>query len=200
MRSSLKVAAGQHPCTERRRPTDEELLRQVHETYRASVYAATLRVVVDRDVAEDVTQEVFLHVWRNFSTLDLDREDLQGLLVTIARRRGIDFVRSQESRRRREAHVTGLLFNGQLRGTHDDIADDIVTRDSIARSTHVVHQAIGDLPPLERHAIDLAYFGGCTLREVATVTGSPEGTTKSRVRRALRRMERNPNLQLVRET
>ena len=165
---------------------DDLALSDAFDRYGDLIFTVVRRIVVDRVIAEDVTQEVLLYLWRNADRIDLTRGSVRALIVTIARRRAIDHVRSEENRRRRELTVA---TSGKVDLTVPDIADDVTTSDFRFRSSAAMLTAIESLPETERVAIDLVYYRGHTLRSMAKATNSPEGTAKARVRRALRRLE-----------
>jgi RNA polymerase sigma factor (sigma-70 family) len=170
---------------------DERALTDVHVQYRDLVFEVVRRVVVDHRAAEDVTQEVFVYLWRNAERIDLSRGSIRAYLVTVARRRAIDHVRSEESRRRRENRVSSGPGSGKNEVCTPDFADDVATSDLRARNSAAVQVALKSLPEAERVVIDLVYFHGYTLCGAAAATNAPEGTAKTRVRRALRRLGEN---------
>jgi RNA polymerase sigma factor (sigma-70 family) len=186
MTSTMTAVSDDHDLAAGLCHGDERSLSEVHVRYRDTVFAVVRRIVVDRRAAEDVTQEVFLYLWRNPERIDLNRGSIAAFLITVARRRAVDHVRSEESRRRRESVVAG---SGWANAPVPDVADDVATRDLRVRNSAAVRVALGRLPENERVLIDLVYFGGYTLCGVAKATNAPEGTAKTRVRRALRRLE-----------
>ncbi len=174
---------------------DESALAAAYDRYANLVFAAARRIVIDRQAAEDVTQEVFVYLWSNVAIVDQARGGLRPFLVTVARRRAVDHVRQEESRRRRQVRAASGWQTVGCETVVPDFADALVARDLSTRSCESLRTALEELPPAEFAAIELAYFRGHTLREVAVATGSPEGTAKSRVRRALRRLEQHGPLQ-----
>jgi RNA polymerase sigma factor (sigma-70 family) len=187
MTSTMTAVSDEQDLTAGLSRGDERALSEVHALYRDTVFAVVRRIVVDRRAAEDVTQEVFLYLWRNPERIDLSRGSIAAFLITVARRRAIDHVRSEESRRRRESVVAD--GSGWHNAHAPDVADDVATRDLRVRNSAALRIALGRLPEHERVLIDLVYFGGYTLCGVAKATNAPEGTAKTRVRRALRRLE-----------
>lgn len=105
MTSAVTFAADDPSLTERLCRSDESALAAVYDRYANLVFAAALRIVIDRQAAEDVTQEVFVHLWRNAAVVDQARGGLRPFLVTLARRRAVDHVRQEESRRRRQVRA-----------------------------------------------------------------------------------------------
>jgi RNA polymerase sigma factor (sigma-70 family) len=168
---------------------DERALSKAYDLYHGVVFAAVRRIVLDRVAAEDITQEVFVYLWRNPDRIDPSRGTPGPFLITVARRRAIDYLRSEECRRRREQFVASSSFVGGDRSAEPDVADAIIATELRSQNSNALRQAIRLLPEPERVLIDLVYFQGHTLRGVAVATNSPEGTAKTRVRRALRRLE-----------
>ncbi len=157
---------------------DETALVDLYDRYSGFVYGLAVRTLVDRQIAEDITQEVFVSLWEHPERIDPGRGTLRGFLGTLTHRRAVDAVRREEARRRREARVA--------RDTGDvpDIAAAVLRSDTTGR----VRTALDVLPEAQRRALELAYFQGYTYRQVADVLGIPEGTAKSRLRLALARI------------
>ncbi len=137
-------------------------------------------VVRDPSIAEEVAQEVLTEVWQKADRFDPDRGTVVGWVATLARRRGVDRVRSEQAGRNRDDRVA-------RRNQERDF--DVVADEVEVRLEHwQVRSALADLSDRQREAIELAYFGGHTYRDVARVLGIPEGTAKSRLRDGLLRL------------
>ncbi len=158
---------------------DEAALGEVYDQYAAFVHSLALRVIGDARAAEDVSQEVFLHLWERPEVFDPQRGTLRAWLGTLTHRRAVDHIRREEARRRRAER--------ELSRRPIAIPDVEEMATALVIAEHV-RSALEHLPPDQRRAIDLAYFGGKTYREVAAVLGIPEGTAKSRLRLGLRRI------------
>jgi RNA polymerase sigma-70 factor (ECF subfamily) len=154
----------------------EQCLAEVYDTYSPAVYGMALRMTRDPGAAEDITQEVFVDLWRRPERFDPRRAPLIGWLCMIARRRGIDWVRHHRAQEHARA-ATGAPVPSQ-------VDDDVL----IVEEHRQVRRAVTDLPATDRQAILLAYYDGLTYREVARALNIPEGTAKCRLRTALRRI------------
>jgi RNA polymerase sigma-70 factor (ECF subfamily) len=157
---------------------DETALAELYDRYAPFVYGLAVRTLVDRQIAEEVTQEVFVSLWEHPRQIDPGRGTLRGFLGTLTHRRAVDAVRREEARRRREVRVA------QQNDNVPDVADVVLRSDTTGR----VRTAVEVLPDAQREALELAYFDGYTYRQVAEVLGIPEGTAKSRLRLALTRI------------
>jgi RNA polymerase sigma factor (sigma-70 family) len=158
---------------------DETALGEVYDQYSSFVFGLAQRVIGDPRAAEDVSQEVFLHMWEHPDAFDPERGSLRTWLGTLAHRRAVDYVRREEARRRRAQREAGH------RPTHIPDVEEMAT--ALVRAERV-RNALDVLPEEQRRCIQLAYFGGKTYRQVAEVLGIPEGTAKSRLRLGLRRI------------
>lgn len=157
----------------------EEALAEAYRRHGGAVFALSRRLLNDPALAEEVVQEVFLRLWNTPEKYDPARGALRSFLMAQAHGRSIDMLRSETSRRRRE--------EADARNTAE-AGYDIEREVWDLALADTVKAALGALPVDERKAIELAYFGGHTYREVATMLGQPEGTVKSRIRAGLRRM------------
>lgn len=132
--------------------------------------------------AEDVTQDVFIELWQHPERFDPARGSLRTFLAVVARRRAIDELRSHNRRRARERRADG----GAPPATVPDVEEAALAMIAADR----IRKAVTRLPAEQRRAVELAYYDGLTYRDVAAAMGSPEGTTKSRLRLGLGRLAR----------
>jgi len=158
---------------------DQEALAEVYRRNAGPVFGLARRVLGDAAVAEEVVQEVFLRLWHEPGRYDPERGSLRTFLLSQVHSRAVDMLRSDTARRQREVRDARSTASGQYDVEHEFL--DIAVAEG-------VRDALGVLQPGERSAIELAYFGGHTYREVAVILGEPEGTIKSRIRSGMRRM------------
>jgi RNA polymerase sigma-70 factor, ECF subfamily len=159
---------------------DDRALGMVYERYSPLVYGLARRVTASSAQAEEITQEVFVYLWQNPDRFDSDRGTLRAFLGALAHRRSVDEVRRNTRRAAREDRVGSDATNLELL----EIGDGIERSQAAER----VRAAVSSLPEQQREAVLLAYFGGCTFREVAQRLGIPEGTAKSRLRLGLSKL------------
>ena len=168
-------------------PPDEELIARVrwheepalatiYDRYSRLIYTIALRIVGDRESAEEVMQDVFQAVWQSAGSFQ-PTGNFSAWLIGIARHRAIDATRSRRHRARaREELLDDERVIG--RGASDGYADVLMLR-------AVVRAALAELPANQRQAIELGYYGGLTHSEIAAQLGEPVGTVKSRMRMGL---------------
>jgi len=158
----------------------------LYDRYGDLVYSVSLRIVGDTYAAEDVAQDVFLRVWRRPDQFDVGRGRFVTWLLSVARNRSIDQRRSQSRRLRHEALPSGDEEEDVLPG--DSERDDPALAAVLSEERAAVRRAMEGLPPEQKLAIQLAYFGGLTQQEIANKLGQPLGTVKTRVRLAMQKM------------
>lgn len=157
---------------------DPSALGDVYDQFSSLVYGLALRVIGDPRAAEDVSQDVFVWLWERPEAFDPSRGSLRSWIGTITHRRAVDHVRREAARRRRNEREASQAVAVPDVG---ELATALVTAER-------VRSALDGLPDAQRKAIDLAYFEGQTYREVGETLGIPEGTAKSRLRLALRKI------------
>lgn len=158
----------------------------LYDRYGDLVYSVVLRVVADTYAAEDVTQDVFLRLWRKPEQFDVARGKLVTWLLSIARNRSIDERRSHSRRLRHEA-LPPTTEEEDVLPSGDD-RDDPALATVVADDRRAVRRALEVLPPEQKLAIHLAYFGGLTQQEIANKLGQPLGTVKTRIRLGMQKM------------
>jgi len=155
---------------------DQAAFGELYDATSALVHGIVLKVVRDPSQAEEITQEVFVEIWRLAPRYESDRGSVKSWIATIAHRRAVDRVRSEQSHRNR-TEVVGRLVERD----HDSVSEVVLDRLDRTR----VIAALDLLTDDQRAAVELAYFGGHTYREVAVLLGAAEGTVKGRIRDGL---------------
>lgn len=153
---------------------DEDAFSRLYDETAPQLFALIRRVVRDVSMSEEVLQEVYVEVWRQATRFDARRGSARGWLRTIAHRRAVDTVRSSEAARRRDSEDGMLTLEQHV----VDVQEEGIMRVESGR----VHSAMKALTTAQSEAIRLAYFGGCTHREVAALLDIPVGTAKTRIR------------------
>ena len=158
----------------------EEAFAELYREVAAAVFGLVGRVVRDPAQSEEVTQEVFVELWRTASRFDPARGSARSWIMTCAHRRAVDRVRSAERAARRD-DLAGRRDQGR---PYDEVAEQVETsleREHVRRSQDA-------LTDLQREAVVLAYYGGYTHREIAELLGVPSGTVRTRLRDGLLRL------------
>jgi RNA polymerase sigma-70 factor (ECF subfamily) len=158
---------------------DEVALAQLYDRYRAILFGLLMRILNNREEAEDVLQEVFMQVWRKAEDFDENRGRPFTWLVTLARSRGIDRLRTLAARER--------VAEAGAREPSEEISD-AVTDAFKSEQRGLVNDALAKLPDEQKRPIMLAYFEGLTQSEIATSLGAPLGTVKTRMRSGMIRL------------
>ena len=160
----------------------QDALAEVYRRHGGAVYGLAKRVTGDAAEAQDIAQEVFLRLWNDPDRFDPARGSLRTFLLTQCHSRAVELLRSRAARLRREERDARL--NAKAAYDLDREIADLALAEQVA-------EALGTLPVEERRAIELAYFGGHTYREVAAMLEQPEGTVKSRIRNGLSRLRQH---------
>ncbi|MCX5068983.1 ECF RNA polymerase sigma factor SigK [Micromonospora lupini] len=159
---------------------DETAFATLYDAVAGRVLGLVRRVVRDPAQAEEVTQEVMVEVWRTAARFDAARGSASAWILTMAHRRSVDRVRSEQARTNRASHVAAA----ENRIPYDEVVEDVTAR----LEREQVRRCLGRLTPVQREAVTLAYYGGHTYREVADRLGTPLPTVKTRMRDGLIRM------------
>ena len=158
---------------------EEAALAEIYRRHAGALFGLARKVLHSPSAAEEVVQEVFLRLWDAPDRFDADRGTLRSCLLAQTHGRAVDVARSDSARRRREQREAQVTAESGYDLEHE--VWDLAVGEQ-------VRSAMTSLPEPERRAIELAYFGGHTYREVAALLEQPEGTVKGRIRSGLRRM------------
>ena len=159
---------------------DQAAFAQLYDATSSRVVGLAIRVVRDVAQAEEVAQEAFLEIWKTSSRFDPSKGSPFGWMLTIVHRKAVDRVRSAEASTRRDT-----TYHQRNQPVEHDSTAEAATAALEARR---VRQALSGLTPVQREALELAYFGGYTHTEVATMLELPVGTAKTRIRDGLIRL------------
>lgn len=158
---------------------DDLALREVYDAYASFVFGLAQRVTANKSLAEEITQEVFVHAWTQADRIDVSVGSLRSYLGVVTHRRAVDVVRSEASRKGRETRDSERASL-----TAPDVSEHSVA----TAQAEIVRKALDALPPDQRQIVLMTYIEGRTYREVAEALAIPEGTAKSRGRLALQKL------------
>lgn len=159
---------------------DQAAFAELYDATAARLHGLVVRVVRDPAQSDEVTQEAYLEVWRTAARFDPTRGSALAWLMTIGHRRAVDRVRSAQAATRRD--------NDYLRDEREAGPDVTAEAALTGLEARRVRAALEALTPVQREAIELAYFGGYTHTEVAALLDLPVGTAKTRIRDGLIRL------------
>ena len=159
---------------------DQAAFGDLYDLTAPRVLGMVLRLVIDRAQSEEVTQEVFLEIWQSASRFDPNKGKAMTWVLTMARRRAIDRIRSSQAARDRDTRIGVRDFQAE----YDDVAESAELRIEGKK----VDAAMRELSDAQRLVISLAYYGGQSHSEIADNLGVPIGTVKTRLRDGMIRL------------
>lgn len=160
---------------------DQDAFAEFYRLTSRRVYGMARRVLIDPELSEDTTQEVYLQVWQNAAKFDSASGSPLAWLMTISHRRAVDKVRSSQSSSDREAKYGASSQDID----HDSVSDEVGSR----LEAEAVVRCLGTLTETQQESVRLAYYGGLTYREVAERLNAAVPTIKSRIRDGLIRLK-----------
>lgn len=160
---------------------DEEAFGQVYDLVSPTVYGLVRRVLRDPAQSEEVAQEVLVEVWRSACRYDERRGSPQAWVMTLAHRRAVDRVRSEQAGFGREQHAAATAEGSR---PYDEVSEEVTDRMERER----VRRCLETLTELQGQSVRLAFYGGYTYREVSRLLSTPLGTVKTRMRDGLIRL------------
>ncbi len=174
---------------------DEELMRRlfhkdkrafeaIYDRYGDLVYSTALRILRDAHMAQDISQEIFVRLWRKPESYVAERGRFLTWLISVTRNRAVDEIRS---RGRRLRHETASPEE-QERELPAGEGNDPALNAQLADQARTVRAALTELPPEQRQVIELAYFGGLTQQEISDRLDQPLGTVKTRIRLGMQKL------------
>ncbi|MDJ0952142.1 MAG: sigma-70 family RNA polymerase sigma factor [Acidimicrobiia bacterium] len=158
---------------------DSEALSEAYRVYGHRVYRVAYGLLRREELAQDVTQDVFVRLWQRPERFDSDRGSLASFLKLDAHGRSVDLIRSEEARSKRE--IANERQSSRYADSPEEEAMKMITSER-------VRTALDELKETERAPIAMAFYLGYSYRKVATELGVPEGTVKSRIRSGMAKL------------
>jgi len=159
---------------------DAEAFATLYDRHSRAAFSLAYRMMGERQASEDLAQDAFLKVWRSASSYRAERGSVRTWILSIVHNRGIDHIRSQASRRRRQEEMEASAPRSQ---PSEAFAE--TWRNS---QREQVREALGTLPPEQLKILELAYFSGYTHMEISNLLDLPLGTVKGRMRLGLKKI------------
>jgi RNA polymerase sigma-70 factor (ECF subfamily) len=163
---------------------DGRAVAALYDRYSGLIFALGLRMLGDREAAEELVQEVFLRAWRQSGTYQPQLGRLSSWLIGIARNLAVDELRRRGARPQKADGESDEQFAQIASPAGDDPAEQLVA----SSRRREVRLALDALPPAQRQVMELAYYGGLTQTEIAAQLGDPLGTVKTRMRLATQKL------------
>lgn len=163
---------------------DSEAFETLYDRYASTLFGLLLRILHNREDAQEVLQETFTQIWNRASMFDRKRGSELAWVLSIARSRGIDRLRSRKIRSERETEAGQEL--SVTKGEYETRGGIDSAIASEART--VVKAALQALPDAQRRALELAYFEGMSQSEIAAALNEPLGTIKTRMQLGMRKL------------
>lgn len=163
---------------------DKQAMAALYDQLAGPLYSLACRMLGDAAEAQDLTQDIFLQLWRTAPTYEPSRGSVFSWAVTLIRNRAIDRIRMRQRRAEILSDAAPDLQPSGSGGDTDSAATLWLREQSAA-----VRAALAELPAEQRHAIELAFFGGLTQQEIASQLNEPLGTIKARIRRGLLKLK-----------
>lgn len=176
------MAEADHELARRVADRDPEAFEQLFRRYAPSAYGVALRVLRDPALAQEVAAESFLALWAAPEAYDASRGRFRSFFLSLVHHRAVDAVRREERLREREHRVNRTPL------PDEDWSEAVVEEADLADRRREVREALSELPPQQREALELMYFRGYTQSRIAEERGIPLGTVKTRVHAAMKKL------------
>jgi RNA polymerase sigma-70 factor (ECF subfamily) len=159
---------------------DQVAFGELYDQIAPRVLGLVRRLLKDFAQSEEVTQEIFLEIWQNAKRYDPNKGGASTWILTMAHRRAVDRIRSSQSTRDRDTKIGIRDFETE----YDSVSETV----EVTMESERVKKAMSRLTELQRQAVSLAYYGGYSHSEVATMLSVPIGTVKTRLRDGMIRL------------
>lgn len=184
MSSNTAAEASDEGLLARVAESDVTAFERLYDTHSSTLYALLLRMLGSPEDAQEVLQETFVQIWNRAAMFDASRGSEIAWLISIARSRGIDRMRSRRLRGEREQEATR-----EISARTSFVSKDEASELAIANEQQkVVRAALSELPESQRIALELAYFEGLSQTEIATKLNEPLGTIKTRMQLGMKKL------------
>lgn len=161
---------------------DSTAFEELYRRYAPAAYGIALRVLRQPALAEEVTHDAFIALWRAPEAYDATRGSFRSFFLSLVHHRAVDMVRSEERLRERERRVN------QEPPPDEDVGEAVVEEADLADRRREVAEALRELPPEQREPLEMMYFRGLTQARIAEEMGIPLGTVKTRILAAMRKL------------
>src|SRR5699024_1276397 len=162
-----------------------DALAQLYDLYKGLLFGLIMTVVKNREVAEDLLQEVFMKIWEKAPTFQQKKGNVYSWIVTLTRNQAIDHIRSKGYKTQQKASVTTESPSINLEGEYTDPLESTIFADR----AKLVKKALKEIPKKQRKVLEIAYYQGFTQSEIATQLDIPLGTVKSRMRQGMMKLK-----------
>ncbi|HEX6981851.1 MAG TPA: sigma-70 family RNA polymerase sigma factor [Balneolaceae bacterium] len=164
---------------------DPDALEELYDLYKRLLYGMVISIVKTREEAEDVLQEIFVKIWNKAGSFDENRGNVYSWIVTLARNKAIDRLRSKGYKTQQKASVSihEPLFT--LEGDKFDPLETTIFSDR----AELVKKALNEIPDSQKEVIEIAYYKGLTQSEIADQLNIPLGTVKTRTRQGMMKLK-----------
>ena len=162
-----------------------EALHELFDRYNRLVFSVAFAIVGDRGIAEEITLDVFVQVWKRAETYHQDRAKVSTWLIAITRHHAIDILRWQKSR----PEADSLNWDG-ISLQNGPVAHNLEEHVEMTMQGDRIRQALSQLPEDQRETLIMAYFRGYTQSEISEVLGQPLGTIKTRIRLGMQKLRK----------
>ena len=165
---------------------DEEALSELYDLYKRLLFGMVISIVKKREEAEDVLQEIFVKIWNKAESFDEERGNVYSWIVTLARNKAIDRIRSKgyKTQQKQSVSIHEPLFS--LEGDKHDPMETTIFSDR----AELVKRALEQIPEKQSEVIKIAYYRGMTQREISDHLDIPLGTVKTRTRQGMIKLKR----------